>query len=957
MKASSLAIPLIACLAPIGVLAQAPDSTSVIRQADFADSLLGIKERSVRVATMRQHKTWVSRLLWLALIDKGIRQTGSKDDPQPIFAFQVAEDVATEIGDKGLLGYALYREGYERFAEGDTEGALRLYLQSKSLFEEARSFRDEALVLNELGSLYILMGNYPEAESYSRKTLALQDSKSQSVSGLPAEYEYARAWSNLGEVSFWEGDYDAAVSCLQRAQALWEKLVGRNGTYRAYLVNTLTDIGNAYRMTGNYVHALEKLNQALNTAKALGDKRRVAASLVSIGVLYLDQRDYSKSEEFLNQSLALFVELKDTREIASAEINKGVLEQRLKNYDVAIGAFREALKQADLIPAPDLTVAAEEGIGVVYYDRGEYSSALEWFDKAWSLAREISDKLRITELLWRRGQVFYAQGDFDKAAASAKASADLATKLGSPLLAYLALALNGQVLRAERTPTLAADSFDRAINAVEEMRGQIAGSESEQELFFEDKLLPYHEMVSLLAEGGDAERALAYAEQAKARVLLDVLRNGRIELDKSLNAAEQSAEERLYGDIVSLNIQIRAERMRDRPDEGRIRPLEARLQGARNAYETFETSLYAEHPDLSVRRGKFPVFRIQDAAAVLPDSRTIILEYVVTDDHVFVFALTNDPSISDKVGVVLHSVKIKRGDLSEAIDRYRILLATNHPGFHEAGRKLYDLLVEPVEGRLRDKTTICIVPDGPLWNLPFQALQTAEDKYLLESSAIYYAPSLQVLRQMRKRSENLRSAPIKKGVEGHDPLSGASQSRQLYAVANPTISGDTLASALSRRNSAFGPLPETETEVRIIADSVYGAGESTVRIGAAAQEATVKAEIGKYRVIHFATHSVLDDDDPLYSYVILASGGDSHEDGLLEAREMMQMNLKAKLVVLSACDTARGRVGEGEGMIGMTWALFVAGVPTTVASQWQVPSESTTRLMVAFHKNLATRSA
>jgi CHAT domain-containing protein len=95
---------------------------------------------------------------------------------------------------------------------------------------------------------------------------------------------------------------------------------------------------------------------------------------------------------------------------------------------------------------------------------------------------------------------------------------------------------------------------------------------------------------------------------------------------------------------------------------------------------------------------------------------------------------------------------------------------------------------------------------------------------------------------------------------------------------------------------------------------------------------------------------VLDDKNPLYSYLVLAPGTDSKEDGLFEAWELMEMDLKAELAVLSACDTARGRVGAGEGMIGMTWALFVAGVPTTIASQWQVPSESTTTLMVNFHK-------
>jgi CHAT domain-containing protein len=125
-----------------------------------------------------------------------------------------------------------------------------------------------------------------------------------------------------------------------------------------------------------------------------------------------------------------------------------------------------------------------------------------------------------------------------------------------------------------------------------------------------------------------------------------------------------------------------------------------------------------------------------------------------------------------------------------------------------------------------------------------------------------------------------------------------------------------------------------------------------VLIGAAATEATVKAEMGKYQVLHLATHGVLDDRNPMYSHLVLAqTGNDEKEDGLLEARELLEMDLHAELAVLSACETGRGKIGAGEGMIGLTWALFVAGVPTTVVSQWKVADKSTADLMLAFHRN------
>jgi tetratricopeptide (TPR) repeat protein len=97
-----------------------------------------------------------------------------------------------------------------------------------------------------------------------------------------------------------------------------------------------------------------------------------------------------------------------------------------------------------------------------------------------------------------------------------------------------------------------------------------------------------------------------------------------------------------------------------------------------------------------------------------------------------------------------------------------------------------------------------------------------------------------------------------------------------------------------------------------------------------------------------------DNSSPMYSHVVLAQSEDGKEDGLLEAWEIMQMDLKADLAVLSACETARGRIEAGEGVIGLAWALFVAGCPTTVVSQWKVESSSTTELMLAFHRNLQT---
>jgi CHAT domain-containing protein len=231
-----------------------------------------------------------------------------------------------------------------------------------------------------------------------------------------------------------------------------------------------------------------------------------------------------------------------------------------------------------------------------------------------------------------------------------------------------------------------------------------------------------------------------------------------------------------------LNTQVRAEKMRRQPDEAKLSDLETRLQKARNAYEVFQAAFYAAHPELKAKRGVFSEFTLEDAGAAIPDSGTAILEYVVTDEQAFLFVLTKKSASQANMRLDVHSINIKKSDLSDLVGKYRSLLSTNHPGFRQSGRELYDLLVKPAEPYLVGNTAVCIVPDGPPWNLPFQALQSDRDRYMLEPYAIYYAPSLQVLLEMRKRSNSLQSPPAGNDARKPRSLSFEACAGQLDAV-------------------------------------------------------------------------------------------------------------------------------------------------------------------------------
>ncbi len=492
-------------------------------------------------------------------------------------------------------------------------------------------------------------------------------------------------------------------------------------------------------------------------------------------------------------------------------------------------------------------------------------------------------------------------------------------------------------------PTDARRNLVVAIDTIETIRNQVAGREQDSQRFFENKVSPYLAMAELLVHENNAGEALTFAERAKSRVLLDVLRSGRVNVTKAMTAEELKQEQQLSGRLVSLNSQIYRESLRSEPDQNRLADLKTQLHTARLDYEAFETSLYAAHPELKVKRGEASPLRLDEAVDLLPNARSALLEYLVTDKKTWLFVLTRSADARKaKARVQVFTLNVSAKELSERSSHFRQQLASHDLLYRQTAAELYELLLGPARELLKGKRLLTIVPDAALWELPFQALQPTPGHHLIEDSAIAYAPSLTVLRDMNKARADTR------GGAGTTPAP-----MSLLAVGNPVL-GTQNAERLEAlpMNSELTPLPEAEEQVKAL-QRLYGAEHSKVYIGPDAREERIKADAGKYRILHLATHGIYDDASPMYSHLVLGNEAtNAHEDGVLEAWEIMNLDLHADLVVLSACETARGHVGAGEGMIGLTWSLFVAGSPSTVVSQWKVDAASATTLMLEFHRGM-----
>jgi CHAT domain-containing protein len=742
----------------------------------------------------------------------------------------------------------------------------------------------------------------------------------------------ALALSAIGGVYSELGEYEQGRDYFRRSLQLYEEAKRPLGRAEA-----LSAIGNSYRRQGNYARALDYLHQGLKLFEEPGRKFGLADALTELGDLYLLQGDENLALEFYQRSQTLFEQLGGKDKLAALVGRRGTLQQRRGHYAQALAAHEQSLSLYRAIGNKGGVAEALASLGDCHLLLRQPERALARYGESRALFEETGNRNGVAQSLTGIARVELSRGNHTGALSAAEEAAALAEKTGNLELLWQANDVTGKSRLALRETEPARQAFERAVASVELMRAQAASGELAGRRFLEHRLAPYHSLVGLQVGQGRAVEALAWAERSKARVLLDVMQSGRVDVRRSMTAAEQGQERKLRAELVSLNTQVTRAVQSDRPEQAKLDELKSLREKARLNYDAFQTSLYGAHPELRARRGEAPVVKADELAALLPGDGGALLEYVVTDEATYLFAATSAAG-APAAEVKVFTLPVGRAELAGQVEGFRQQLAGRDLGFRARARQLYRLLLEPAQALLRGKTDLVIVPDDKLWELPFQALLAEGGRFVIENGAVSYAPSLTVLREMKAHRDQRRAGGASAG---------------LLAFGNPAVGRETVERAQpALRDGKLDPLPEAEQEVKALGQ-LYGAARSKVYVGAEAREDRVKAEAAAARVIHFATHGTLNNGSPMYSHLVLARG-DANEDGLLEAWELMQMDLRAELAVLSACDTARGRVGAGEGMIGLTWALFVAGVPTTVVSQWQVESASTRDLMVSFHRGISS---
>ncbi|MBK8316527.1 MAG: CHAT domain-containing protein [Acidobacteria bacterium] len=539
-----------------------------------------------------------------------------------------------------------------------------------------------------------------------------------------------------------------------------------------------------------------------------------------------------------------------------------------------------------------------------------------------------------------KSKLYQAYNDYPNAITYAKKAISIALDRNDHKNYYLASTTLGECYLALKNYELAYQHLVQAIQILEKMRHRIIGQEYEKQLFFEQKTAAYHAMIELLVSQNKPLEALKFADKTKARTLNETMSQGIIERVSGNPSVLMREEKRINLQIMEISRLLREESLKSQPSIASINKLNEQIASTRKTYLDLQSNSTILRPEFKDEFMSGESTISPGLKKALSKSHMAILEYVVREDGVYLFAISKSAHDTD-ISIKRYKINITKKELKEKVSDFHDLISKRSVSFMALSRDLYDLLIKPAENDLKNMTAICFVPDDILWNFPFQAAQGSDNRFLLEQYSIYYAPSLNTLSML---SEDIRP-------------NGSHKNLSFLSYANPPVaSKDSLIRGNSRRNAVFAPLPEAEVEVNKIS-RLFSKGHSRALVGEKAVESSFKTLASEYKNIHLATHGVLNNQNPMNSYLLFSDVGDEKNDSLLEAREIANLDLDADMVVLSSCETARGSIRRGEGVVGMAWAFLSAGARSTVVSQWKVDSTATASLMVNFYGNMFRNKA
>jgi CHAT domain-containing protein len=810
-------------------------------------------------------------------------------------------DFTRKAGMEEYLAKCLLGVGASAAAAGEMDAAESAYREAVAVRERLGDPGPLAVALHDLGSRALVpRGEYTAADALLRRALDLAQEEGD---GLVV----AVAGASLSSIAAYRGDLETAVDAMERARD-----AGRRHGRADIEVLAAANVGLMYNHLGDFDRALARLREAAPVAEAKGLKPALAFIRLSMGGAYEDTGDLDAAVRELEAGIALAREIGHPEWVANGEQLLGWTLARLGRSAAAEEHF-----------AAGLASAATQG------NSQATGSVNLYLGKARLLAGRSADA---------EAPLLDAQRRF-----SETGSVDAEAR------AWMALA---ELSHARGEWAAALERVERALAGFESVRARVALGDQRAH-YAAYRREAYDLAVGILVDRERAEpgrghiaRAFEMTERARGRSLLEEVaarRTASPQVPADLLRRQRAALDRighLQRDLISRHTTPNVDGV-DRVDRKALAELEGRITAAVAEEEAARRAIRAASP--RSRDGQPPTLSAAALSSGL-DADEALLEYhvgtrgswlfVVTRSRLEVHALPGEAALRRDVEALL--AQLSRPSLLGA------------PAYAALAHRLYDTLIGRPAGRLEGIRRLRVVPDGPLWEIPFEALVTEAGgsryrdlAYLLRRWTVVYEPSA-------GHRASLPPAPARDAA-----------APELVAFADPQLASQVEgAAAVARVERAvfregdrwsLPPLPCAAREAREVA-ALFGPGRSRVYLGEAARESLVKStgEVARSRYLLFSTHALLSETMPGQSSLVLSPTVEPPEDGLLQGHEIDGLALQAELVVLSACESALGRNLRGEGLLGLARSFLQAGARGLVASLWRVADCSTADLVTAF---------
>ena len=806
--------------------------------------------------------------------------------------------LARELGDRQLEAAALNNLSLVYDEQGDYPRSLEQYQRALELHRATNFPEGESSTLGNIGGVYLLLGRFREALGYYQQALAISERLNLKPSASQDLGNLALCQLGLGEVT-------EALSTFDRALGL-----ARETGLKKEEADWLKGKGSALLRLGKYNAALDAFQQALQVYEQAGLKRELFEALNYLGSLHVLLGDPASAEREFRRAIEVARAIGHPRGVTTNLLALGNLEWRRKRYEEAGAIYREALARAREAGERDQMAASHIQLALTYREQGRLPEAHQEAEAALKLAKELAARLLEAEALHALGEIERAQGQFEAALPHYAAGDEIAGAVGDPELGWRFAYARGQALEGLNRNEDAVAAYKQAVTIIEGVRSQLR-EERFRAGYIEDKYQVYVSLVRLLLKLGRAGEAFVFSEKLRARSYLDLFTRGQSPIR---NAAERQTETELRERIRQLQRAIEQETAQP-PAQQRRQALEIftqELAAVERTYQNLLDDLRRQEPAYAAARA-LAVPSTDELQRLLP-ADTALIEYVMAEDSVSIFVLTTR-------GLLAKALPARAVDVRSKVELLRhLILRNNSSEWRKPAESLYRILIEPIAqaGWLAGVERLYLVPHGILHYLPFAALPRPSRngvRFLMEDYAIAYLPAAAAL---------------------------------MYAGGAPEAGRSLLAMAPARAR-----LQWAQQEARSITE--FFPRERLLLVGSRATESSFKRLADRYQIIHLATHGFFNRLNPLLSGIELEP--DRQDDGRLEVHEILGLELQARLVTLSACDTALASgyfadVPAGDDFVGLTRAFLFAGSSSVLASLWEVDDLSTLRLMRSFYRHL-----